>query len=224
MSVDTSVIITNYNNKPYLGRAIRSCLKQSLDPSRYEIIVVDDASTDKSKDVLAGFKDKIKAILLDKNVGVAEASNVGIREAVGRFIIRVDSDDYINENTLLFMTELLDNNHDIGFVYCDHLRVDNQEHVLERVNLDTIEKIFRHGAGMMFRKSYLEAIGLYDSEFRNAEDFDLLSRYIKNFNGYHLKLSLYRYRQHESNMTNDGEARKEWEAKSNDKNRKQRSR
>lgn len=220
MSVDTSVIITNYNKKAYLGRAIRSCLKQSMHRSRYEIIVVDDCSTDKSQDVMVGFRDEIIAMLLKQNVGVAEASNIGIREAVGRFVIRVDADDYINEHTLLFMTEILDSNHDIGFVYCDHFRVAENEKILERVDLDTVEKIFRHGAGIMFRKSYLETLGLYDAEFRNAEDFELLTRYYKNFDGYHLRLPLYRYRQHEANMTKDEGARKEWETKAHDKNRK----
>lgn len=217
MSIDVSVVICNFNNKPYLGRAVRSCLKQSLDPKRYEIIVVDDCSTDESRDVLVGFRDKIVPILLEKNVGVAEASNVGIRNALGRYVIRVDSDDYISENTLLFMSELLNENPDIGFVYCDHNRVDKEERILERVDLSTLDKIFRHGAGIMFRKTYLEAIGLYDKEFRNAEDFDLLKRYIKNFNGYHLRLPLYRYRQHESNMTRDEAGRKQAEAKVNQK-------
>lgn len=220
MSIDTSIIITNFNRKDYLGRAIRSCLKQTLPKERYEIIVVDDCSTDESRDVIVGFKDKITPILLDKNVGVAEASNIGIKSAVGRFIIRVDSDDYINENVLLFMTEILNDNKDIGFVYGDHLRVDEEENVLGRVDINTIDLLFRHGAGIMFRKSYLEAIGLYDKELRNAEDFDLLKRYIKNFNGYHLKFAGYRYRIHEGNMTGDEAERIKWENKSNDKDRK----
>lgn len=218
MSIDTSVIITNFNNKPYLGRSIRSCLKQTLHKSRYEVIVVDDASTDQSQDILVGYRDDIISILLRENVGVAEASNIGIKEALGRFVIRVDSDDYINENTLLFLTEILDQNHDIGFVYCDHLRVAKDEKILERVDINTLDLLFRHGAGIIFRKSYLEAIGLYDKELRNAEDFDLLRRYIKNYDGYHLRLPLYRYRQHDSNMTKDEEERKKWEAKAKTKN------
>lgn len=218
MSVDTSVIITNYNNKAYLGRAIRSCLKQSLHKSRYEIIVIDDASTDGSQDIMVGYRDDIVSVLLKENVGVAQASNLGIREALGRFVIRVDSDDYINENTLLFMTEILDSNHDIGFVYCDHYRVAKDEKILERVNLDSLDKILRHGAGIMFRKSYLEAIGLYDKKLRNAEDHDLLKRYIKNYDGYHLRLALYRYRQHDTNMTKDDEERKKWETIADKKN------
>lgn len=219
MAIDTSVIICNYNNKAYLGRAIRSCLKQSIKRDRYEIIVVDDASTDNSRDIIDGFKDKVVALNLEKNVGVAEASNIGIKAALGNFIIRVDSDDYINENTLLFMTEILLTNPDIGFVYADHIRVDKAERQIERIDINTLDRLFRHGAGIMFRKSYLEAIGLYDSELRNAEDFDLLKRYIKNYDGFHLRVPLYRYRQHDTNMTNDGEERIRWENKSNEKNK-----
>ncbi len=223
MSIDTSVIITSYNNKPYLGRAIRSCLKQSLPKNRFEIIVIDDASTDGSQDVMIGYRDDIVSISLKENMGVAKASNIGIKEALGRFIIRVDSDDYINENTLLFMTEILDQNHAIGFVYCDHFRVDKEERILERVDINTLDLLFRHGAGIMFRKSYLEAIGLYDTDLRNAEDFDLLRRYIKNYDGYHLRMPLYRYRQHDTNMTKDEDERKRWETlakQKDDKNRK----
>lgn len=217
MSVDTSIIITNFNNKNFLGRAIRSCLKQSLDPSKYEIIVVDDCSTDGSQDVLTGYKDEVIAIVLDQNVGVAQASNIGIKQAIGRFIIRVDSDDYINEHTLLMMTEILDKNHNIGFVYSDHFRVDKDERILERIDIHTPELLFRHGAGIMFRKSYMETIGLYDKQLRNAEDFDLLKRYIKNWDGYHLRLPLYRYRQHDKNMTKDEKERKKWETISTQK-------
>lgn len=215
MAIQTSIIITNYNNEKYLGRAIRSCLKQSLPADSFEIIVVDDASTDNSRDVIASFGRQVKSVCLERNVGVAGASNEGIRTAIGAYIIRVDSDDYINEHTLLFLTQVLDWNLDIGFVYTDHLRVDKDEKVIERVDITTPMLLFRHGAGIMFRKSYLEAIGLYDPKMRNAEDFDLLKKYIKNWDGYHLRLPLYRYRRHETNMTNDEEDRKRWEALSN---------
>lgn len=210
MSLDTSVIITNFNREAYIGRAIRSCLNQSLPKDRFEVIVVDDGSTDGSVDVVNSFGDKVQ-LIKQENKGVAEASNVGIRAAQGRFIIRVDSDDYIKENTLLFLTEILLANLDVGFVYSDHIRVDKEENPLERVVINTLDLLFRHGAGIMMRKSYLEAIGLYDPKLRNAEDFDLLKRYIKNYDGYHLKLPLYNYRQHDSNLTKDPEERKHWE-------------
>lgn len=209
--IDVSVIITSYNKDKYISRAIRSCLKQSF--NNFEIIVVDDASTDNSKTIIEGLGSKIVPIFLKENVGVAEASNVGICSALGTYIIRLDADDYFSEYALLFLSEILDKNHDIGFVYGDIIRVDEEENVLERINLDTPEKIFKHGAGIMFRKSYLEKLGLYNKEFKNAEDHELLSRYIKNFNGYHLRLPLYRYSKHDTNITNNEEERKQWEQK-----------
>lgn len=216
--IDVSVIITNYNRVSLIGRAIRSCLKQSLERDKYEIIVIDDASTDDSKEVILEFGDQIKPIFLKENIGVADASNVGIKKAIGAFIIRVDSDDYIGEHTLLIMSEILTNNPDIGFVYPDHLLVDENEKVLERIKLGTLDDLYSHGAGIMFRKSNLEAIGLYDPKLRNAEDRDLLKRYIKNFDGYHIKLPLYRYRQWAGNITKDIAERKKWEQKVNGNN------
>jgi glycosyltransferase involved in cell wall biosynthesis len=189
-----------------------------MDRGRYEIVVIDDASTDDSREIMSDFGEEIKPIYLQNNVGVSEASNIAIRKSMGALIVRVDSDDYLNEHALLFMTEILMANHDIGAVYCDHLLVDEQEKPIERLNLGTLEDIYRHGAGIMFRRSNLEAIGLYDKNLRNAEDRDLLQRYFKNFDGYHLKLPLYRYRQFSEQMTSDNLARREAERFVDNKN------
>jgi len=213
---NVSIIITNYNNAKYLGRAIRSCLKQT---EKAEVIVVDDCSTDESQDILYSFGDKIKRVILTENGGVANASNEGIRSADSEYVMRVDSDDYINENMVAIFSQVLEWNKNLGFVYGDMLKVDQDEKVLERVDINTLDLLLRHGAGIMFRKSYLEAIGLYNKELRNAEDYDLVKRYITNWDGFHLPLPLYRYRQHDTNMTNSEETRKEWE-KLADENRK----
>jgi len=215
--VNTSIVITNFNKEKFLSRCIRSCIKQSINSIFYEIIVVDDASTDNSREIMESFGNKIVPIYLKKNVGVAEASNIGIKQALGSFIIRVDADDYINENTLLFMSEILLANLDIGFVYADHFVVNDREEKIDRIQLNTIDKLFRHGAGIMFRKSNLETIGLYDTDFKNAEDHDLLQRYLKNFDGYYLKLPLYRYREVKNSLSKDN--RDKWEQKANVKNR-----
>jgi len=207
MAIETSIIVTNFNNSKYLGRCLRSLLNQSIEKDRFEIIVIDDASTDQSHIILDSFKDKVEVVYLKENKGVAFASNVGIQRALGQFVIRVDSDDYISEHTLLFMTELMLNNKDIGFVYTDHIKVDNNDEQLEKCLLEEPSDIYRHGAGVMFKKSHLEAIGLYDQDLRNAEDFDLIRRYFKNWDGYHLKLPLYRYRIHKDQITNDYGAR-----------------
>lgn len=213
MAINVSVIITNHNYGKYLGRCIRSCLDQSMDKSKYEVIVVDDASTDESAKVINSFGNKIKPLFLKENSGVAYASNMGIRGSLGYFVIRVDADDYVDEHTLLIMTEILNYNQDIGFVYCDHFVVDTMGIKLRRVNMKTLSNLLNHGAGIMFKKSHLEVLGLYNEDLKNCEDYDLILRYLKNFDGYHIPLPLYRYTKHDANMTNKKNKRLEWEKK-----------
>lgn len=157
----------------------------------YEVIVVDDMSNDRSWDTIQGFGSLVVPIRLNKNSGVSAASNTGIREASGSCVVRVDGDDFINKNFLLSMYEVLKWNEDIGFVYCDHIVVN--ENLERKQSVNTLDILLDHGAGIMFRKRYLESIGLYDESLRNREDYDLILRYIKNFNGYHLRLPYYRY-------------------------------
>ena len=221
--IKTSVVITNYNYGRYLGRCIRSCLNQTMPPDDYEVIVVDDGSTDDSRQVIAAFVDKVTTVFIEHS-GVAFASNEGIKKALGTYIIRVDADDYINQNTLLFMTEILVWNPDIGFVYCDHFTVNEREEKTERLRLNTVERLYNHGAGIMFRKSNLEAIGTYDITLENCEDYDLVTRYLKNFDGYYLKLPLYRYFKHNNSLTSDAEEREKWRNHVIEKNRTEGSR
>lgn len=194
MNKQISVIITCHNLEYYINRAIHSCLSQTLSDEYYEIIVVDDCSTDNSWKhikMFEGYDDVVKPIRHKKNKGTAAASNTGIRESSGKYIVRVDGDDFINKNFLFVMSEVLEHNDDIGFVYCDHIVIEKDKP--RSLEINTLEKLLDHGAGVMFRKVYLESIGLYDEKYRNCEDYELLLRYMKNFDGYHLRLPYYRY-------------------------------
>ena len=209
--MEVSIIITCFNLEKYISRAINSCLNQTMDEDKYEIIVVDDCSSDNSWEIIKGFSDLVTPIKLDKNSGVAKASNVGIFEAKGEFIARVDGDDFINKNFIKTLYEILRWNEDIGFVYCDHILVNEKKERKQAVN--TLDILLDHGAGILFRKRYLETIGLYDEELRNREDYDLILRYIKNFDGYHLRLPYYRYFQRDGSLSSKKSERQQMKNK-----------
>ncbi len=198
-----SVVITCYNLEDYVSRAISSCLNQTLYEGLYEIIVVDDCSTDNSWSMIqsaSAIKNpNVICIRHDKNLGVAAASNTGIKASTGDYIVRVDADDFINKNMLSTMKQILDFNSDFGFVYCDHMVVEQSQ--ARRFRLNTVERLLDHGAGVMFRKECLQTIGLYDESLRNREDYDLLLRYMKKFDGYHLRLPYYRYFKREGSLS-----------------------
>lgn len=207
-----SIIITNYNYSKYVSRAIRSCLNQSIS-SKIEVIVIDDCSTDNSVKVIDDnfTSEEIKKYFLEENRGVAYCSNYGIKKAQGLYVIRIDADDYIHEKMIEYLLEFLEMNNEYSFAYCDHIRVNEHEIKSERIYLNDDETLFDHGAGVLFKKSHLEVIGLYDESMLNCEDMLLLKKLKQNnFNGIYVKLPLYRYFRHDNNMTNDKVDRIKW--------------
>ena len=194
-----SVIVAAFNQEKFIGRCLRSLLNQTLPPTDYEIIVVDDGSTDRTPYALELFHNAILSIRNEINIGLPASLNRGIRAARGEYIVRVDSDDYVNINFLNFLHFFLDQNPHIDAVACDYLLVYDAENVIERVS--SAERPI--ACGIMFRKQHLLDIGLYDENFRCHEDKDLRIRFERKYSVHSLVLPLYRYRRHDKNITNN---------------------
>jgi len=199
--MEVSVIIPVYNREKYIARAIRSLVQQTLSKTMYEIIVIDDGSTDHTLQAIEPFRCDIRLVKGDHE-GVSAASNAGMKLARGQYIIRVDSDDYVNANLLEIERLYLTHNKEFGAVACDYTVVTSNEEVIERRNCET-DPI---GCGVMFRKENLTQIGLYDTRMPAREDEDLRSRYLAQFSIYRIPLPLYRYRMHSDNLTSNEEA------------------
>ncbi len=107
-----SIIVPVYNVEDYLEKCIESLYKQDLPKHEYEVIAVNDGSTDKSLDVLERLKQKHASvkIITQENQGLSGARNTGINNASGDYILFVDSDDYILENTAKKLTDLAQQN------------------------------------------------------------------------------------------------------------------
>lgn len=196
-----SIIIPAHNQERYIGRCLRSVLNQTYARDDYEVIVIDDASTDRTAYALELFESEIVLIRNEEQLGLPGSLNKGIRKARGRFIIRLDGDDYVHGEYLNVLALHLDLNSHFDAVACDYLLVDDQENVLEQMNCmhDPI------GCGIMFRIDHLIDIGLYDEGFLSREEEDLRIRFEKKYSIERVALPLYRYRRHENNMTNDEE-------------------
>ena len=192
---DISIIITNYNYVRYLDRCIRSCLKQVH--VKHEVIVVDDCSTDNSEEVIKPFLEDITFLQTAQNSGVSAASNLGIEHARGRFVVRVDADDFIHEEMCYFLSRYLQFNRDAFCVSCDYILVDNMENKIER----KYAKRENISCGVMYRKDLFKKIGCYNTTMRHCEEEELRSRIGENYNIHHLEMAFYRYRMHDSNKT-----------------------
>ena len=191
-----SVIIPVLNQEKFIGRCLRSILQQTLDRKFYEILVINDGSTDKTSYALDLFGKEIKVINNKKNLGLPASVNKGIKKSKGKYIIRLDSDDYVNENFLNILYVYITSNQ-ADAVSCDYLIVDDNENVIKKENC--LRKPI--GCGILFQKKHLENIGLYDNKFLYHEDKELRLRFEKKYKISRLNLPLYRYRMHTSNMT-----------------------
>ncbi len=196
-----SIIITAYNYGRYIERALRSCLDQSIPNQQYEIIIVNDCSTDNTIAILDNYQSDARIYHLEKNVGLSAARNFGVRKAKGQYVVFLDADDYLHRETIQVQKLFLEENHTLNAVAIDYILVDDLENHRERIKAE--EKPI--ASGIMFRKDLLIEIGLYDENFKAREEEDLRIRFLERFNIYNIPLPLYRYRRHDNNLTNNEE-------------------
>ena len=194
-----SLVVAVRNQERYIGRCIRSILNQTYPRDDFEVIVVNDASTDRTRYALELFGDDIRLIDNADRKGLPGSLNIGIRSARGRFVVRIDGDDYVHTEYLNVLSMHLALNTWMDAVACDYHLVGDDESVIERRNCA------EHpiGCGIMFRIDQLVELGLYDEQFLLHEDRDLRIRFLEKHQIHRVALPLYRYRRHGENMTND---------------------
>ena len=194
-----SVIIPAFNQDKYIGRCIRSVLSQQLPRDSYEIILVNDGSTDNTAYAMDVFQDELIIINNERNLGLPASLNKAISNIKTPYFVRVDADDYISSYFLPFLYAFIEGNEYMDAVSCDYNLVDNDGRVIERKNCmdDPI------GCGIIFRTDQIIEIGAYDEDFLLHEERDLRIRFLEKYKIHRLEMALYRYRKHEENMTNN---------------------
>lgn len=197
-----SVIVPTYNCAAYIGEALSSVFEQTY--STYEIIVVDDGSTDHTEKVLAPYVDKIQ-YLYQNNRGVSAARNAGIARARGEFVALLDADDVWFPRKLELQVQALKEHPEAGLVFTDFQDFDASgvtrnsrfntwrgfrawfdQHRLGDSKLAwgaMYEELLRanwiHTSSVLLRKAALEEVRLFDEAFAAGEDYDLWLRIAK---------------------------------------------
>lgn len=178
-----SIIIASYNSADYVGDAIDSVLSQTY--SDYEIIVVDDGSTDETVLRLTPYRDRITYVYHD-NRGVSATRNAGVSASTGQYLAYLDADDTFLPNKLASQVDLLDRQPDLGLVAGGWRYVDKQRRILEEVypwsdyGEITFPKLLRRGLApihaVLMRRSWFEGICGFDTRFGQCADRDFWYR------------------------------------------------
>jgi len=206
-----TVLMAVHNGERHLEASIDSILAQTFED--FELLVVDDASTDATPRILAGYADadaRLRVVRNELNLGLTRSLNLGLRAAHGRYIARQDADDISAPDRLQRQTAFLDANSDVAMVASSYVRIreDGSPIAVRPVPLDAIGirwrllflNAFAHSS-VMFRKDAAERLGGFREEFAFAQDYDLWSQLAWSGAVAALPEPLVQYREADDSMT-----------------------
>ena len=183
-----SVIVPVYNGAKTVAEALQSVFAQSY--KDYEVIVVNDGSTDSSTEVVDGFGDKIRLISLDQNGGQSAARNLGAAQARGEYLAFLDQDDVWYPHKLEWQVAVLNENPEVGLVYSDLDEIDREgryktlevhkafgmTHPKTSLVWALINDLFILPSTVVCRKECFGQVGGFDTRLSGYEDDDLWVR------------------------------------------------
>ncbi len=202
-----TVYITNFNYSEYIEKSIRSVLSQTY--KNIEIIIVDDNSTDRSKEILKKFikHPKIKIIFNKKNLGLLKSSNIAIKASSAKYIMRLDADDFLNKKIVEVFIKKMIKKPNIAMVYSDYYEVNSNGKKLgaiKQINLNSKKSIKDRpilAACCLFKKEALFSVNLYDESFTRQDGYDIWYKLFDNYDFEYVPKYLFFYRKHQNSLT-----------------------
>lgn len=184
-----SVIVPSYNHSKYIEECVESIVNQTY--SNYELIVIDDGSTDNSVEILERLQNKYNfQLVVQENIGLTKTLNKALSLSSGKYISIIASDDYWKTEKIKYQIECLENNLEVKLCFTDVIYVDGNSKMIDRRSyqergvklLQTFEDVLLNAklppASLMFKRSDLEKIGGFDETLK-VEDLDLWLNILK---------------------------------------------
>lgn len=210
MSPLISVYITNYNYERFIRQSIESVLQQSF--QGFELIIIDDGSSDNSRAIIEEYRGHAAVtIIYQQNKGLNITNNVAMRVAKGKYLMRLDADDYLQPHALETMLAPLEEDDALGLIFPDYYYVDAEGHITGEERRHDFEKevsLFdqpAHGACTMIRLSFLKKLGGYNESFTCQDGYDLWLKFVLHYSVKNINEPLFYYRRHGANLTTNEE-------------------
>lgn len=210
-SVELSVLMCVYNGDVFLVQAIESILAQTF--TEFEFIIVDDASTDKTPQILAEYAQKdsrIKILKNSENLGLTKSLNIGLHAAQGKYIARMDADDIALPDRFMTQYWFMEEHPSLAAIGSFVQVIDKKGQVLGEKKLavsyeDIKSKMlfnnqFIHST-LFFRADRLKESGGYDESFRKSQDYELMFRLSSKYPVANLTQNLLQFRFHTESIS-----------------------
>lgn len=193
-----SIVLSVYNGEKYIEQAIKSVENQTF--KDWELIIVDDGSNDKTEIIVEKYLNIDNRIKYYKkiNSGLTKSLNFGLKKVKGKYIARLDADDIWMENKLEQQVKVLEQNEEIYICGCAFSEIDEngdfictQRTIFLKDNSDIQKNLckcnpFFHSS-VVFRRVILEQIGMYNEDFKYAQDYEYWVRILSEYKGINLE-------------------------------------
>tara|TARA_X000000950_G_scaffold166898_1_gene203786 strand:- start:17303 stop:18682 length:1380 start_codon:yes stop_codon:yes gene_type:complete len=206
-----TIYIPSRNYGRYLEQSIQSIIDQIY--INWELFIIDEGSNDNTEKVSKKFQDKYPSkIIFIKNKtpkGLQKVANEVLKKANGKYMIRLDADDWLNEIALFIMVEKLENNSKAGIAYGNYFYTDISGTIIgveTRPKLgdeDMLGQIPPHGACTMFETESLRKAGGYSERVDAQDGWDLWYKLYKKIGAISIDIPLFYYRQHDNSLSKD---------------------
>ena len=199
-----SVVLPVFNGEKFLAGAIESILHQTW--KNFQLIIVDDCSTDSTPYIIQKYASKdsrIVAVKNENNLKLPKSLNIGFQLADGEYFTWTSDDNLYRKNAFEILADYLDNNENCAMVYADMFLVNSEGNLTKGRRLEPELLLYNNiiGACFLYRKEIAKIIGDYDENLFLAEDYDYWLRIHQVGNIIHHKRYLYYYRFHENSLT-----------------------
>lgn len=200
-----------HNYGHYLRQTVDSMLRQSYES--WELLLIDDGSADDTSAIAAAYAaehpDRIRAFRNPAPKGLQACANQALQAARGKYIMRLDADDFLDENALLVLASYLDAHPDVALVYPNFVYVDKDGNFLGLENRKRIPDEVKlldlpaHGACTMVRRSTLKSLGGYNEAHDRQDGYELWLKVFARHKVGNVSTPLFSYRQHGGSLSND---------------------
>ncbi|MFL5747110.1 MAG: glycosyltransferase family 2 protein [Niastella sp.] len=202
-----SIVLPTYNGSKYIAQSIQSCLQQTY--ANFELIIVDDCSTDNTPDIIRSYAQKdsrIKAIRNEKNKKLPLSLNTGFEAAGGKYFTWTSDDNYYAPTALAEMAKVLEADEACGLVYADYTTIDDDGKVTGTLAFGNVNDSMVSwkgcGACFLYRAEIHHQLKGYDASAFLIEDYDFFIRALTITRFYYLnRHDLYFYRLHAGSLT-----------------------
>ena len=201
--------MTVFNAEKYLKKSIGSIENQTY--KNWELIIIDDKSSDQSTSIIKSFKNKkIKYFFLKKKLGRTKALNFGLKKCKGKYIAILDADDVAYSTRLKDQIIYLKKNEEISLLGSWGIKIDQKDKLLQKISTSKkisdikqimlFKNLFIHSS-IIFKKSILKEVGPYPTKLVYMQDYGFILKVMKKFNIYILPKVLTKIRVVKTSMT-----------------------